>query len=176
MQTLLWSDGVVHVVAAPCVQMLCVCSRKSIFEHCKLQFTSCFKSRCMKELWVKFTMRVSVFESGNMASGCSGFLSGLQGMWNIWGANASDAHDWRQTFPSTCPFPFWLESCPEKTRWMASFYCILFGGLSVEIFLGLGSQMTCVFCVQQAGWCHMVPRNHGKLRQNKQKNGSKWVM
>lgn len=156
MQTLLWSDHVVHVVAAPCVQMLCVCSWKGIFELCKkLQFTSCLRPQALvlegRDLWVKFRTRVSllhsVFESGNMASGWSGFLSGLQGMWNIWCANASDAHNWRQTFPFTCPFPFWLEACPEKTCWMASFHCILFRGLSVGIYLGLGSEMTRVFHV-----------------------------
>lgn len=148
MQTLLWSDHVVHVVAAPCVQMLCVCSWNGIFELCKkLQFTSCLRPQALvlegRDHWVKFRTRVSllhsVFESGNMASGWSGFLSGLQGMWNIWCANASDAHNWRQTFPFTCPFPFWLEACPEKTCWMASFHCILFRGLSVGIYLGLGS-------------------------------------
>lgn len=68
-------------------------------------------------------------------------------------------------------FPSGWSPVQKKTCWMASFYCILFGGLSVEIFLGLGSQMTCVFRVWMVP--HGAKRNQGKLRQNKQKNGSK---
>lgn len=134
MQTLLWSDRVVRVVAAPCVQMLCICLWKGIFELCK-KYSSHLASG-LKPWYLKD--RTFELSLGRGLVYYTVFLS--LATWPQNGQDSSQVCKECGTFDVpmlvthttngkhflSSVLPFWLEACPEKTCWMTLFHWILF--------------------------------------------------